>query len=1391
MCNEGHRLYLCKRFDKLPVHERRDVVMKNHLCFKCLNANHQASFCKFSNCSKCGKRHNIKLHLEESDGSTTSDQNDAPGATEQPQCIGEGLAQVMHASGDSVMLATAMVLINDITGVPKRCRALLDSGSQINFITDACARSLKLLRTNCHLPIVGINSRRSMAQKLKPVLMSSRFGNFSSSIDLHVLPSISNTLPARPLKLDNFKIPEIVKDQLADPSCGDPGDIQLLLGAEVFYTLFSGERFEIENGLIFHNTVLGWVLTGKVSDNQFNHINTCMHACLSEGRVEPALSLFVTKSNSRRTDEQKAEKHFKDTHYRDDSGRFVVRLPINTDIGTLGDSSYMAQHRFLNLERRLSRDKGLGIAYHKFMSEYITMNHMELVLAPNPEKCAYYLPHHAVMKESSITTKLRVVFDGSAPSSSGLSLNDILYRGPKVQPDLLDILLRFRMHFIVITADIAKMYRQVLIHPEDRVLQRIWYRETPELSLKEFELRTVTYGTKAASFLSTRCLLQLATEVEDPDLKRVISSDFYVDDLLTGCNTEEACYSLYKNINEILKAAGFPLRKWCSNSSSLMSRIPTDTDDATYRLSLTDQETVNTLGLSWQPSTDTFHFSLGTWNPPTHMTKRSLLSDINRIFDPIGLITPILIKGKIFLQQLWLLKLSWDSMLSADLQTRWINFYSSLKSLDKLSISRKVIDGESTITLHGFCDASQDAYGACVYIRNQSHDGSISVNLLMSKSRVAPMRTTTIPRLELCGALLLSELIVEIQAELSTINVNFKSSDIVLWTDSSVVLGWIQSVVQLKSFVANRISQILENSEAKMWRHVPTASNPADLITRGTNADTLADPNHIWWNGPSWLVQTKDSWPAEIPLQEDLPEVRPIKLSLLATHVNVNWIIERCSNWRKLMRVTGYVLRFVFNCKIPKCRKDDRRLGSLSVAELDESQLFWLLQSQKQDFGSEIGSLTLGKEVNRRSCLKSLNPFLDDHKIIRVGSRLAYAPIPENQKCPIVLSSKNPIVKMLFQYEHMRLLHIGPQGLLAHIHRTYWPIRGRSLARQTVHKCVTCFRSNPLMLQPVMAPLPSVRVTRCRAFEKAGVDLCGPINIRSGLRKVTPLKHYIAVFVCMVTRAIHLELVRDLSSDAFISVLFRFIARRGQCIKLYSDNGTNFTGAKKILSSWASNLSKESKFNDQLSELGIEWQFIPPSAPHFGGLWESAVKSAKQHLVKSSNGALLTYEETSTLLCRIEAVLNSRPLTATSSDPSDFNVLTPGHFLIGCPLTSPPEPNVLNIPENRLRKFQLIQARVQHFWKRWSSEYLPQLQRRGRWTSKVENISVGDLAILKQDNIPSLQWQMVRVIKVSPGADGVIRVVTVRNAAGAEYVRPVRKLARLPNQEEDVEDTDY
>ncbi|XP_050062939.1 uncharacterized protein LOC126552290 [Aphis gossypii] len=661
-----------------------------------------------------------------------------------------------------------------------------------------------------------------------------------------------------------------------------------------------------------------------------------------------ALALFFTKANERSREEQSAEDHFTSTFQQDESGRFIVRLPLSQDPFLLGDSRFMAQKRFFNLERRFAKDKVLEAEYKAFMQEYLSMGHMQLTTS----EChapTYYLPHHAVVKDSSITTKVRVVFDGFAPASSGLSLNDILLKGPKVQPDIISIILRFRLHAVAITADVAKMYRQVLLHEDDRNLHRICYRESPDQPLQDYKLCTVTYGTKSASFLATRCLMQLSRQTNDPVLQRIISEYFYVDDLLSGGQNDDQCYELHQSISKILEEAGFPLRKWCSNSPTLMSRISTTSAEPTYRLSLTNEDTVSTLGLSWQPSSDTFHFSLANWKPPSNMTKRSLLSDINRIYDPLGLLSPVLIKGKVFLQQLWSLKLNWDSTLSPDLQGRWIKFYSSLKRLEELSIPRRVISKlSSNVSLHGFCDASQEAYGACIYLCSPLADAKIQVSLLMSKSRVAPMHTTTIPRLELCGALLLSELMVEARTELARIGLALQSTDINLWTDSTVVIGWIQAEVQLKTFVANRVTQIRDMTEIKMWRYVPTSDNPADLISRGVPVESILSSDSIWWCGPSWLQQDITYWPNRFIPTDELPELRPLNLALAVTEVNSQWLLERCSKWTNLLRITAYIQRFIHNCKPKAKRSSSTCFGPLKASELQSSKIFWLRKAQSQ-----------------------------------------------------------------------------------------------------------------------------------------------------------------------------------------------------------------------------------------------------------------------------------------------------------------------------------------------------------------------------------------------------------------------------------------------------------
>ncbi|XP_060845431.1 uncharacterized protein LOC132925016 [Rhopalosiphum padi] len=398
---------------------------------------------------------------------------------------------------------------------------------------------------------------------------------------------------------------------------------------------------------------------------------------------------------------------------------------------------------------------------------------------------------------------------------------------------------------------------------------------------------------------------------------------------------------------------------------------------------------------------------------------------------------------------------------------------------------------------------------------------------------------------------------------------------------------------------------------------------------------------------------------------------------------------------------------------------------------MNKARYFWLMQAQTESMSNEITDLRFGKMVHRGSCFKALNPFID------------------NQGTPGITCPRS-----------IKLLANPGQ-----------------------------FRARPQFTTPLMAPLTSVCVTIARPFANSGIDLCSPIFVRSGLRKISPTKSYICVFVCMVTRAIHLELLSSLSTDDFLAALSRFMSRRGQCRDLHSDNDTNFVGADRILKTYFKATVNSNKVHDFLTMRDITWHFIPPAAPHFGGLWESAVKSAKRHLLRVSKGVLLTFDETRTLLCQIEAALNSRPLSPLSLDPNDFNALTPGHFLIGSSLMLPPEPNMSSVPLNWLKRYQLMRQQMQIFWKRWSLEYLPQLQRRGKWTKPNRNFSIGDLAILRDDNMPPLKWPLVRVTAVHSGNDGFVRAVTVRNSVGSEFRRPAIKLSLLPT-EKDHEDKD-
>ncbi|CAK1589478.1 unnamed protein product [Parnassius mnemosyne] len=366
---------------------------------------------------------------------------------------------------------------------------------------------------------------------------------------------------------------------------------------------------------------------------------------------------------------------------------------------------------------------------------------------------------------------------------------------------------------------------------------------------------------------------------------------------------------------------------------------------------------------------------------------------------------------------------------------------------------------------------------------------------------------------------------------------------------------------------------------------------------------------------------------------------------------------------------------------------------------------------------------------------------------------------------------------------HVKLLHAGPRLLLASIREMYWPIGGLKLAKCCYRQCYLCGRYKGRVINPLMGNLPQGRVTPGGfPFESVGVDYAGPIMSASRQGRGCKLtKVYILIFVCFATKAVHVELTGDLTSNNYLSALRRFISRRGKPKHIYSDNGTSFVGAYNEIGRFIKDNCNS--LSENLAQENINFHFIPPQAPHFGGLWEAGVKSIKYHLRRILGNCNLTYEELNTVLVQIEGVLNSRPLTPLSTDPDDLLPLTPGHFLIGRPITSLPSQNYEEVPSSRLSRYQRIQQLRQHFSRRWSKEYLSELQQRSKWRSNADTLGTGDLVVLKEDNLPPLKWRLGRITAFHPGADGINRVADIRTATGIVR-RPFCKICPLPNNKE-------
>ena len=1387
---DKHPLYACAKFKSMPHDQKVSMLKANDLCLNCLGPGHFVKQCKsLHRCKRCQRPHHTMLHVDRQ-AATPSSSLPAEGS-ETPIVSNAAVALKSNS-----LLMTCRVMVSAPNGSSIEARAILDSASSASFVSERLAQSLCLPRSTRNARISGIGgiSHKSPVQSITTFDISAvRSSSKKIGVTAVVVPRVTCDLPLLPIPF-NLKWNHLSNLRLADPTFNQPGKIDILLGVDVFVNvLLHGRRFGPPGSPVAFETEFGWVLAGEAeSCAPADHVTTYHTALISGDDVLRKFWEIEEKpmNDSTLSPEERTVVHnFRDNHSRSDSGRFVVPLPKKPDAKQIGESRSQAVRRFLSLERSLH-------AKHQFdefgsvMREYLDLGHAELVPPSDlekPEHQVFYLPMHAVRKDSSTTTKIRAVFDASAKSSSGVSLNDTLLVGPTIHPPLIDVLLRFRLYRVALIADVTKMYRAIELTESDKDLHRFVWRTTPGEMLQDYRMTRVTFGVSASSFAANMAVKQNATDLAHkyPLAAKAVDNSFYVDDGLTGADSTEEAIKLQKQLHNLFSQGGFLLRKWNSNDPAVLQHVAPELKDSQTKHTITDVETyTKTLGIEWNSNSDHFRVTIADLPPLANVTKRLLVSDIARTFDVLGWLSPAIVKVKILLQRVWESKVHWDDPVPSQIKEAWLQWRSQLHVLSERHIPRCYFLKESvteSIQLHGFSDASEDAYAGVIYLRSTDSDGSVHTSLVIAKTKVAPIKRQTIPRLELCGAHLLAQLLDHVKEVF-----HLSIQDIYAWTDSTIVLNWLSgNPRRFKTFVGNRVSSILDLIPPDRWKHVSGTDNPADCASRGLFPSELLE-YELWWKGPTWLPLPTLEWPEQsiLPPPESSEEERNVCLLTTIQPKAPVIPLDRYSSFTRLKRVTAWMLRFVNNCRGSKGNQTvtNRKDPFLSVQELTAAENYWISISQEAHFKEEISILASNKSLPPKSCVLPLHPFLDSSGVLRVGGRQQNPELSFSSLHPAIVHGKHPVTRLIIRSEHLRLLHAGPTLLTSTLSCRLHIVGCRKVIRSITRACVICRRQSAKPQPQMLGQLPIERTTPDSVFEKVGIDYAGPFYIKYGsVRKPTIVKGYVCIFVSLSVKAVHLELVSDLTSEAFIACLRRFVARRGKPSLIWSDHGTNFVGANRELKEFVEFLEHQ-KTQGIISEFcsthNIEWRFIPERAPHFGGLWEAAVRSMKAHLKRVVAEAKLTFEEFMTVLTQIEACLNSRPLTSLSCDDDAVCALTPGHFLIGRPLESLPDPAFSYRSISLLRRWHLCQNLVRHFWRRWSSEYLSSLRKFTKWHYPSRNASVGDVVVLQEDGLVPAKWPLAKIVQVHKGKDDLVRVVTVKTHTGT-YKRPIHKLALL------------
>ena len=965
-------------------------------------------------------------------------------------------------------------------------------------------------------------------------------------------------------------------------------------------------------------------------------------------------------------------------------------------------------------------------------------------LKSNPPK--YYLPHFGVPKDKRDESKgIRVVYDGTVPFKDN-AINKAVCPGPTIINSLPETITEFRPGQFAWSADIQAMYSQVGLPPEDQMYHGFLWTERDGTTSTCIRTR-VTFGLACSPYVAISATHQAAKEAGPGEEEAAEDiTKMYVDDLLRSAKTEANATHRAVTAKKLLKAGGFPLVGFASNSPKLLEAVGEQSSTQDVLLGNSDH-TEPLLGMTWRPATDMLGFRVH--HPGViDFTRVGVLSRVAELYDPLGLAACLVVKAKIQCRALGTKGLGWTDPLDEDNRNWWIQYFHHVQQLRNIEMPRCLFPDEDNIVrreLHTFCDASEDAIAAVVFLRVVYRDGRVSIPFIKAATKLMPAAVISVVKGELNASLLGARLCDAVMPAIGRpIHQRF------FWTDSAPVRNLVRATAAFyKTYFSVRIGEIQSLTKPPEWRFIPGKINPADIATRAKLEDEAIP--HAWLLGPPFLLEPIDCWPEDLPWMKVTEELRTVRAHHAEVQVTFDWnaVTLADSTIQQLVQLSTATMELVRRC-------------------------------QEEAFADDLVRLRAGKRLLLSSRLQPFTPFLDDHGILRMGGRLRKAALPYDNRHPVLMPGRHPLSRKIVELFHHQLHHAGTDYVLTHVRQHFWIMAGRELVKCIRRDCLRCRRHHARPLTQLMADLHESRLAAgAPPFSYTAVDYFGPFETTYGRGRTQ--KRWGVLFTCLSTRATYLDLAASLSADDFLLVLRRFIGIYTKPTQMRSDNGTNFVGAERQLLEAVEALHESEVTRQFMLEQGIDWAWQPARSPHFGGAHEALVKSTKRALyaaleVEKQRHRHPTDDILRTLLFEVAGLLNARPLTPASNDPTDLRPLTPNDFLNRPPTADRPAGDFADaLPQQR---FRYLQRMLDLFWTCWRRDYLQSLTARMKWQTKDRNLAVGDLVLEVDKAAKRSQWKTGRITAVFPGADGLVRAVDVLFDTGT-FRRGITELCLL------------